>query len=92
MQTHVKQNAHFKKLLTSRAFVPLDDLGTDVGSSLEMAACVSLVTVSVANLIGKNISTENFINVVNLLSNKHEQMCHAYCLIEVENSRVWKKN
>lgn len=92
MQTHVKQNAHFKKLLTSRAFVPLDDLGTDVGPSLEMAAGVSLVTVSVSNLMEKNISTENRFTTLMKLSNKHEQMCHAYYLIEVENSRVWKKN
>lgn len=60
MQTHVKQNAHFKKLLTSRAFVPLDDLGTDVGPSLEMAACVSLVTVSVANLMEKKHKHRKF--------------------------------
>ncbi len=54
-----------EKLLTSRAFVPLDGLEAGAGPSLGTAGGVSLVTASLSNLMDKNRKTlvQNVIDV-----------------------------
>lgn len=56
-----------ERSLTSRPFVPLEGLDAGVGPSLEMAAGVSLVMVSLSNLTDKKQNTiQNVNSVINL--------------------------